>query len=463
MRAVDATVVGQSDGAGAGERPAQTALQAACALYVDRVTGEVVAALNDAGIPAILLKGPSIARWLYPAGGRMYRDTDLLVPPSQFLNAESVLRSLGFSELLKDFHPRERNTHAVENPFTRDPGPGARPGGKVDLHRNLPDLNVPDSVLWDEFDPRCEAMLVGGVETRVLDRIGVALHIVVHAMQHGFALHTAEDLRRAISALPLEGWQEVGRLADRLGIAGVVGLSLRRLPEGVDLADRLDLPHLALADSTYHGNAVWVPRGAVSFSRVRSAPTIGDKVRIVRWTLLPSPAKVRYVSAERRALPAAYALYWRGLATSVGPAARFVVARRVASSNRVLLLETAVVLAVARLAIAAFPFRRIAGALGQRPDGTPRQSDVAKLAQQERVAWALERIRRRVPWSGNCLAQALAGKFMLRRRGIPGTLYLGVAKEGRTQLEAHAWLCSGDAVVAGGEGLERFAVIGTFE
>ena len=102
------------------------------------MTAEVVTAFKDAGIPTILLKGPSIARWLYPAGGRTYRDTDLLVPPSQFADAGSVLRSLGFTDLLEDFHPCERSAQAVETPFTRAPGPGARPGGQVDLHRNIP-------------------------------------------------------------------------------------------------------------------------------------------------------------------------------------------------------------------------------------------------------------------------------------------------------------------------------------
>ncbi len=455
-------MVGQSDGVVADARPDQTALHAACALYVDRVTGEVGAAFNDAGIPAILLKGPSIARWLYPAGGRLYRDTDLLVPPSQFANAGSVLRSLGFTELLEDFHAWERSTQAVESPFTRAPGPGARPGGKVDLHRNIPDLNVPDSLLWDELDARCEPMLVGGVEVRVLDRIGIALHIVVHAMQHGFTLHTPEDLRRAIDALPFEGWQEVAQLAERLGIAGLMGLSLRRLPEGVDLAGRLGLPHMAFADSAYHRRHPWAPRGVVSLSRLRTAPTIRDKVRIVRWTLIPSPAKVRYVSAQRPSLAAAYAAYWRGLATSIGPAARFVVARRVAGSNRLLLLETAVCLAVARLAVAALPFRWLTRALRQGVGESPGQNDAATLADGERVAWALERLRRHVPWPGHCLAEALAGKYMLRRRGIASTLSLGVAKDGKTHLEAHAWLHRGDVVVAGGENLERFTVIGTF-
>ncbi|HVE74098.1 MAG TPA: lasso peptide biosynthesis B2 protein, partial [Mycobacteriales bacterium] len=203
-------------------------------------------------------------------------------------------------------------------------------------------------------------------------------------------------------------------------------------------------------------------RGVVSLSRLRTAPTIRDKVRIVRWTLIPSPAKVRCVSVQRPSLVAGYAVYWRGLATSIGPAARFVVARRVASSNRLLLLETAVCLALARLAVGAVPFRWLTRALRQRVGETPSQDAAATVAQGERVAWALERMRRHLPWRGPCLAQALAGKYMLRRRGIASTLYLGVAKDGKTQLEAHAWLRSGELVVAGGENLERFTVIGTF-
>ncbi len=35
-----------------------------------------------AGVPALLLKGRSLARWLYPRSAeRSYRDCDLLVPP----------------------------------------------------------------------------------------------------------------------------------------------------------------------------------------------------------------------------------------------------------------------------------------------------------------------------------------------------------------------------------------------
>lgn len=52
--------------------------------------------------------------------------------------------------------------------------------------------------------------------------------------------------------------------------------------------------------------------------------------------------------------------------------------------------------------------------------------------------------------------------MMLRRRQIPSTLYLGVAKKEDGDLNAHAWLRTGDAIILGGGGLERFSVVSTF-
>src|SRR3954468_19053260 len=65
-------------------------------LRVDAATAEVARALDAAAIPHILLKGPSVARWLYPEGGRGYSDSDLLVSPSSVQAAEAVLESMGF-------------------------------------------------------------------------------------------------------------------------------------------------------------------------------------------------------------------------------------------------------------------------------------------------------------------------------------------------------------------------------
>jgi hypothetical protein len=51
---------------------------------------------------------------------------------------------------------------------------------------------------------------------------------------------------------------------------------------------------------------------------------------------------------------------------------------------------------------------------------------------------------------------------MLRRRGVPSTLYLGVMKDDTAGLSAHAWVRSGDVVLTGATGRERFTVISTF-
>ena len=68
-----------------------------------------------------------------------------------------------------------------------------------------------------------------------------------------------------------------------------------------------------------------------------------------------------------------------------------------------------------------------------------------------------------LPWRCRCMAQAIAGKFMLARRGIRSTLFIGVKKnEAKDTLQSHAWLTSGDLYVTGEKGHERFRVITNF-
>lgn len=78
------------------------------------------------------------------------------------------------------------------------------------------------------------------------------------------------------------------------------------------------------------------------------------------------------------------------------------------------------------------------------------------------VSRTIRTMSRHLPWECKCLAQAISGKMMLRRRQIPSTLYLGVAKKEDGDLNAHAWLRAGDIIILGGGGLKRFAVVSTF-
>jgi hypothetical protein len=308
-------------------------LGAARTMAVDRVTGEVVSAMDAAGIPSILLKGPSIARWLYPEGGRTYCDTDLLVRASDYGRAADLLRSMGFAEALGGFHPDERRViagHAV--PFVRPRRVGDGRGGEVDLHRSLPLLPTPPELLWEACDRLTTSMVVGGRDVRVLDRTGVALQVVVHAVQQGFGLHTGEDLRRLVATPAAPDWEAVAALATRLGIADVLGQGLRRHPAGAVVADRLGLPHVVGAGSPYRYALVGAPPGTATLLRLRDAPTWREKARLARWIVLPSAAKVRYASARAdgrsRSLASAYVRWWRYLAAGSVAAVRDATRRR---------------------------------------------------------------------------------------------------------------------------------------
>ena len=266
-------------------------------MQVDRVTGEVVSAMDSAGIATILLKGPSIARWLYPEGGRTYVDTDLLVQASDHARAADVLTAIGFVDRFDGFHAVERRMQpAEETGFVRPARPGKRPGGEVDLHRNLPFLTTPDEMLWQVMDGQTTTLPVGGTQVRVLNRTAVALHVVLHAVQHGFGLHTDEDLRRAIAAMPTDDWGPVAALAARLGVDDVLGLGLRRHPAGAQIADDLGLPHLSIRESPYRWALLGGPPGAISLALLREAQTWREKASLIRWQLVPSAAKVRHVA-----------------------------------------------------------------------------------------------------------------------------------------------------------------------
>jgi len=131
-------------------------------------------------------------------------------------------------------------------------------------------------------------------------------------------------------------------------------------------------------------------------------------------------------------------------------------------SRRRLFIEAVLALAVARLLIVMLPFRRYAHRLGLHQGETPGTPlDAGRAGVARRVGWAIALAVRHTPWNSVCLPQAMAGKWMLQRRSIPCTLYLGVAKsvEG---MAAHAWLRAGDFIVIGRRGMKRFTVVSSF-
>jgi hypothetical protein len=87
----------------------------------------------------------------------------------------------------------------------------------------------------------------------------------------------------------------------------------------------------------------------------------------------------------------------------------------------------------------------------------------SQLEAVKHTKWALETLGRYSPFLRQCLAQAIAGRWMLKRRGVASSLVLGLRKGGPKALLAHAWLCTGSTIVVGGEKYSGFTVVARFD
>lgn len=131
--------------------------------------------------------------------------------------------------------------------------------------------------------------------------------------------------------------------------------------------------------------------------------------------------------------------------------------------ERLLLAEALIWLAVARAAVLSVPFRYIAPLLGSAGSDPAHELPVEEAANARQIGWSVRAAARRTPWDSNCLAQAIAAKMMLRRRGISSTLYLGVVRPvPAAALDAHAWLRCGGHILTGERGHDRYAVVASF-
>ena len=147
-----------------------------------------------------------------------------------------------------------------------------------------------------------------------------------------------------------------------------------------------------------------------------------------------------------------------------------------------LFIEAVINLAVARFYVRFFAFKNYIYKIGEpQPLEEPEDIDPVSTTELEtlrQVSKEIDRAARNVPWNAVCLPQAMAGKWMLKKRNLPSIMFLGVAKEkaaveadiekvkeGQWQpgLKAHAWLKTGNFIVTGRQGHQQFTVVGRFK
>lgn len=131
--------------------------------------------------------------------------------------------------------------------------------------------------------------------------------------------------------------------------------------------------------------------------------------------------------------------------------------------HRLRVIEAALWLGAARLALALVPFPQLMGLL-TRPPRRAELSGAARAQARQAVRAAILAVWRRAPALTTCLHRAMAAQLMLRRRGVSTTLYYGAAVTPARGLEIHAWLQDGVEGVIGLEPTrhQRFQTIACY-
>jgi len=145
---------------------------------------------------------------------------------------------------------------------------------------------------------------------------------------------------------------------------------------------------------------------------------------------------------------------------------RFRTLARMSWGERALAVEALGTLAAARLVVIHARREGFVSRMGGiRTDGS--ESEKAACSDRRagggkgvRIGAMVERVARLTWWRSMCLEKALAGKWMLRRRGIASTMYIGMAKQGE-QFIAHAWLV-GEGQTVTGAGSTVYATLAAF-
>ena len=284
-------------------------LETAHSISVDLVTAEVVSAFRSRGIPAILLKGPTITHWLYADGEhRPYSDSDLLVPPHRAAAAQDVLLSLGFRYGYESLGPGELE----EGLFW------TRGRDTVDLHVTLQGVRADPAHVWSVLSAQVEREIVGGLDVNVLTPTARAMHVALHAAHHGRREPMPMgDLERALETLPRDTWTKAGELAQRLDASGAFGAGLSLLPTGQEIVDSLGIERDRSVEAVL--SAETAPGLAFALEEMRTTRGAAAKVRFVARKVFPARTYMRlYWPRARRGTTGLALAHCQRIATKIG-------------------------------------------------------------------------------------------------------------------------------------------------
>jgi hypothetical protein len=290
---------------------------AAMNLAVDATASEVVSAFRDAGVPCIVLKGPSLTEWLYGHDSdRASVDVDLLISVGVLDAAEDALRALGYEPVVPVPRPSGRPGYA--RVWHR---PGASPN--VDLHTTIVGIGVSSEEAWSVLAENTHDVTVGRTRVEAFAPGAQAFHLALHAAKHGVRhSRPLRDLARAVDTLLPEVWRDAAALAVRLDAVPAFTTGLSLVPRGEDLTGRLGLVRGTSLDAALRKQTA--PALSLGIAWLAELPGWRAKAAFVAGKVVPPAAYMRrWHPLARRGqlgLAAAYAYRPIWFLINLGPA-----------------------------------------------------------------------------------------------------------------------------------------------
>lgn len=194
----------------------------------------VLGRLNEAGVPVVVLKGPVLARSVYPdAGLRPYGDIDVLIHERDLVQVSRLLLERGYLEK-NGAHEHEANRmHDCHGVFQRIFVNDAT-GLIIEVHCDHLQIGL-EPVGMDEIWAMSVPVEFGRASARTLEPHDMFVQLCVHLQRHGYErLIWLKDIELIVRQDVLD-WETVAARAKTQGCLAAVSYTLWLLPKILDV------------------------------------------------------------------------------------------------------------------------------------------------------------------------------------------------------------------------------------
>jgi hypothetical protein len=272
-------------------------------LHLERLLLDIADAFDAEEIEFLVLKGPALARVVYPdPSWRVFHDLDLLIRTKDWRRAVAVLE--------RDFGPRRipEPRRGWDERFGKGAVFTTREGQQIDLHRTLAEGPMAFRIEPSDLFPARRTVQIGDTPVPCPGIAGMFVHACIHSVLGDRAPRLARlrDIASLAHARTGEEQQRPG-IARRWDVGAVIGIALEWTFDHLSVDPHSDSPiGRSEPGETYDVVDVYLDRtssrSAFEWRTLRSIPSMRERVTYVAGRLFPQHSPSRPATRLRTLL-----------------------------------------------------------------------------------------------------------------------------------------------------------------